>query len=60
MNFRGIIDQGFDKGALSETMAAPRPSNKLEKSITYYVVSMHGIEKGGRKERKREREERGT
>lgn len=60
MNFRGIIDQGFDKGALSETMAAPRPSNKLEKSITYYVVSMHGTEEGERKERKREREERGT
>lgn len=54
MNFR-IIDQGFDKGALSETMAAPRPSNKLEKSITYYVVSMHDTEEGGRKERKRER-----
>lgn len=59
MNFRGIIDQGFDKGALSETMAAPRPSNKLEKSITYYVVSMHGTEEGGRKERKRERERKG-
>lgn len=53
MNFRGIIDQGFDKGALSETMAAPRPSNKLEKSITYYVVSMHGTEEGERRERER-------
>lgn len=56
MNFRGIIDQGFDKGALSETMAAPCPSNKLEKSITYYVVYIDAWYGGGREKGEKERE----
>lgn len=48
INFRGIIDQGFEcegDGCVSGMTAAPRPNNKLEKSITCGCM---GEGKGGR------------